>query len=174
MSLIAVAYPKLASKDYDRIQSVRTDYDKPNINIIAPHFTFIFPVENIRQAEFIDHVSPIIRGFPQIEFELKYFELSRKVFEGRWYLFLVPDKGRNEITRLHDLLYTGLLARELNPEYSYTPHITVGCLEDKIQCQKIVKKLNNDDFCITGRINSIDVAIYMNNTVESIANFKLK
>ena len=174
MSLIAIGYPKLAPKDYKRIQSIRLKYDKLNMKIIAPHFTFIFPVENIKQSILVDHVRPIIQNFPKIDFELNRFELSRTVFEGNWYIFLVPGKGRNNIIKLHDLLYTGLLAPELNSEYIFTPHITVGCLKDKNRCQDIIKKMNNNNFCISGRIDSIDIASYMDSRVESIDKFELK
>jgi len=174
MALIAISYPKLSQKDFDRIQSLRKKYDNDGYNLLDAHITFIFPVESINQSEFLNHIRPKMEDFPKIDFELNRFKLSLKPFEGKWFIFLVPEKGKKKITELHDLLYSDLLATELSLEYPFDPHLTIGCLEDKNHCLDIIVKLNKNDISIEGQIDTIDIATYENNVVETIEKINLK
>ncbi len=174
MSLIAISYPEIFSKDFDWIQSLREKYDNDGYNLLDAHFTFVFPINIIEQNEFFNFISPKIQNFPKIDIELKRFKLCNKPFEGKWFIFLVPEKGRIEITELHDILYSGILAPELSLEYPFDPHITIGCMGNKSQCVDIIEELNKADFCIRGQLSAIDAATYENDTIKTIEKVYLK
>ncbi len=173
MSLIAICYPEIAKKEFDWIQSLRKRYDNDGYNLLDAHITFIFPIEKIEQSEFLDHIRPKITKSSAIEIELVRFKLSDKTFQGKWFIFLMPEKGQKEIFELHDILYSGSLASELSVEYPFDPHMTIGRLKDKNQCQDIIEKLNEKSFCIKGRINTIDAANYKNNLISTIEKINL-
>ncbi|MCP4705812.1 MAG: 2'-5' RNA ligase family protein [candidate division Zixibacteria bacterium] len=173
MSLIAISYPELIQKDFDWIQSLRKKYDNDGFNLLDAHVTFIFPTEKIKQDKLLNHIRPKIQSFPKIDIELIRFKLSNKLFQGKWFIFLVPEKGKKQITELHDILYTDLLAPELSIEYPFDPHMTIGCLKNKNQCLDIIEKLNKKNFCIKGHISSIDVATYKNNLIRTIEKINL-
>lgn len=174
MSLIAISYPEISQKDFEWIQSLRKKYDNEGYNLLNAHFTFIFPTENINQTQLLNHIQPKIQNFPKIDIELIRIKLCDKPSDGKWFIFLVPEKGKKEITELHDILYTDLLAPELSFEYQFDPHITIGCLPDKNQCLEIIEKLNETDISIGGQIFSIDLATYQNNIIETFNKINLK
>jgi len=174
VSLIAISYPEISSRDFKWIQSLRKKYDINGYNLLDAHITFVFPIDKIEQNEFLNHIRPKIQDFPKIDIELNRFKLSAQPFESKWFILLIPEKGKKEITELHDLLYADLLAPELNLEYPFDPHVTIGCLEDKSQCLDIIEKLNIKDFCFKGKIGSIDAATYENETIKTIENIYLK
>jgi 2'-5' RNA ligase len=58
-------------------------------------------------------------------FELTLCEVTGQMEE---YLFLNVKRGADHLIALHDRLYTGILTRYLAPEYTFTPHLTVGRL----------------------------------------------
>jgi len=174
MSLIAISYPKISQSDFDWIQSLRKKYDKDGYRLLNLHFTLIFLIEKIKQEKFIDHIRPKIQNCHKIQFELNRFKLCSKPFERKWFIFLVPEKGKNEISKLHDILYSELLAPELSLDYPFDPHITIGCLEDKNRCLDIIEDLNKNDFSVYGQIDFIDAAAYENDIVMTIEKIKLK
>lgn len=174
MSLIAVGYPVIPRRDFEWIQSLRKKYDRDGYNLIKAHFTLVFPVDNIAQPRFLDHIRPRINNFAKIQFELCRFNLCNKPYEGKWFIFLVPERGREEIIELHDILYSDLLVPELSTEYPFDPHITIGRLEDKNECLEIIGNLNKADFRIMGWIETIDAAVYDNDIIETIDRINLK
>lgn len=174
MSLIAVSYPKILKKDFDWIQSLRKKYDPDGYKLLDAHITFVFPTEKLKQTEFVNFIRPKIQGFPGIQFEMTHFKLSARPFDGKWFISLAPSKGKAEIIKLHDILYSGILKSKLRIEYSFDPHITVGCLEDKDSCLHIVEELNKINFCVDGCVENIDAATYINNQIETIEKISLK
>jgi len=173
MSLIAIGYPNLVQKDYKWIQSFRSKHDKEGIGLIRPHFTLIFPVDSISIPQMVNHVRPIVLNTPRISFEINSASLSPKPDGKTWFIFLVPGRGRNEIIKLHDRLYTGIFAAELKLEYEYLPHITIGRSYDRQDCLNRVTELNSTKLNIRGNIGSIEIAEYKNNRIRALERFEL-
>jgi 2'-5' RNA ligase len=174
MSLIAISYPDIPQKDFEWIQMLRGKYDPDGFKLLDAHITFVFPTEKLKQDEFLFFIKPKIQAYTKFEIELNRFKLSQKPFNGKWFIFLIPEKGKKEIIELHDILYTDVLASELSPEYPFEPHITIGCLKGKKRCQNIVDELNRDNFSVKGYIISIDAATYENDKVETFEKIRLK
>ena len=79
MSLLVLAFPVLDPKDFDWIQSLRKKNDKLS-EIIAPHFTIVFAVDDITEDEFIKEIEARSKNIPKIEFEIKQNNTKRNSF----------------------------------------------------------------------------------------------
>src|ERR1044071_10094684 len=104
MSLLVLAFPVLDPKDFDWIQSLRKKNDKLS-EIIAPHFTIVFAVDDITEDEFIKEIEARSKNIPKIEFEIKKAIVHKDEFRDFHHEFLIPEKGYDEIVTLHDRLY---------------------------------------------------------------------
>ena len=77
--------------------------------------------------------------------------------EGRTYVFLVPEVGRDEIADLLDSLYTGVLESELRADLPCKPHITVGSFEGRDDAKGLADNLNAQRKQMTGLLTEIVV-----------------
>ncbi len=173
MLLAAIGYPELNHPDFEWIQTIRVQYDVDNYNLIKPHFTFFFPCSDIDQNDLLNHVKKCAGGTESIPFKIGATKVNPDISGERWYLFLVPDEGYEKIVKIHDTLYTGILADRLRQDIPYVPHITIGVFNSEQECDKVSDKLDKEKLSIAGRILSIDVISLEKNKVETIAKFEL-
>lgn len=116
-------FPKF--DNVDAIQQLRKQYD-PLYESIQPHITLVFPFgSNLVKGELEAHVAEVLD-------RLKPFRLKLQRITGSegGYLFLNVKQGNDEIIKMHDRLYTGILKKYLFRKVSYLPQITVGRLEN--------------------------------------------
>jgi len=125
MPLLAiVAYPCLTEADRQWIESIRARHD-PQASRISAHFTLVFPVE-VSPIDVLRNVSVVAKSTQPIQFVIRDARAVRDALGGGSHVFLVPDKGRVEITKLHDRLYEGVLRAHLRTDFPFMPHITVA------------------------------------------------
>lgn len=118
-----IIFPKF--NNIEKIEELREKYD-PLYNCIKPHITVVFPFESdIKTEELEKHVRQAMKN-------IKPFKLKLKGITGTIdnYLFLNVKEGNDIIIEIHDKLYTGVLKEFLYRKVTYTPHITVGKIED--------------------------------------------
>lgn len=110
--------------DTSPLQAIRERYD-PTAALIGPHVTLVFPfsAESVDERYLIDHVSSCTQRFNPFDAHFSDTELSWD----QW-LFLVPNAGREQLIRLHDVLYTGPLRPLLRPDIPFVPHISLAYL----------------------------------------------
>jgi 2'-5' RNA ligase len=87
--------------------------------------------------------------------------------------FLVPDEGFSAIAKLHDRLYTSLLAPYRRPEIPFVPHITVGKARHAAECQQLANTLNEQEFAIHGSIERLTVVRYAGGQVTMVVDLPL-
>lgn len=117
-----VHYPDI---DNQKINRLRRKYD-PQFNLIGPHITIIFPVsDSIERQELIGHVREVLRNFKPFVVNLNGLEKSCDD-----YLFLLLQQGAGEVLRLHEAMYTGILAPHRQSNTPFTPHVTLGKFGD--------------------------------------------
>ena len=63
MALAEVSYPTFSESDLQWIQEIRKMHDKLFYKVVDPHFTFIFPTENIDLGSFINHITSVSERF---------------------------------------------------------------------------------------------------------------
>jgi 2'-5' RNA ligase len=116
-----VIFPTFPPAQRQAIDRIRAAYD-PLAPKIDPHITLVFPFEaTITQADLLTHMRQAVELVDSFEIELR----SVTGQENAW-LFLNVKRGNDQITALHDRLYSGPLAPYYDPRYTYVPHLTVG------------------------------------------------
>ncbi len=174
MPLLAIAYPELNTSDFELIQNCRRVNDKLYYNIIAPHFTFVFPVPGIPVEDFTKEIKTQLAGVKPVSFCIRCATISKDAFSETYHTFLVPDEGYSAIVKLHDKLYSSTLAPHHRLDIDFIPHIGDGNSTDKMICKKIVDNWNANDFAISGTISSVEVINYEQGLIETIAKIILE
>jgi len=173
MSLLVLAYPQLEKKEYDWIQSFRKKYDERYYNLVEPHFTLVFPVDNIEQNVFINHVSKAAKKFKEFYFVLRCSQIVKDSFSDYTDVFLIPEEGYRIFVKLHDELYSGILENELRLDIPFIPHLGLANSKDPKKCKLLADEINSTNPEIFGAINKLDVVSYLNNKIVSIKEINL-
>ena len=171
VALCAVNYPTFGQDDYEWIQEVRRRHDVLFFDVVEPHYTLVFPTEEIGETELIAHVTSVASSFDPFDSVLRCSTVGDPDFVGHAHAFLIPDEGFSDIVRLHDALYTGLLESELRLDLPFVPHIGIASTPDVNECKAIVDRLNAQRFEIRARVEKLDVIGYDGNktwTIEEI------
>jgi len=172
MPLLVLAYPKISNDDLQWIQSVRDDHDELYAKVVAPHFTLVFPVTT-ESGALVKHVEQVVARCPSFSFTLRCAVLEKDAFNEYTHVFLVPDEGYSKLIKLHDRLYTSILASELRLDISFIPHIGIGNAISPQTCKQLADKLNSKEFAIKGTIDTLDVVLYEDNKVSTLKQIEL-
>jgi 2'-5' RNA ligase len=172
MPLVVFSCPIMNEREFNWIQTVRLNYDS-QYQLIAPHFTLVFPCQIPNQAEFIEHIQRKTHGLKQIRFTIRDMLTVKDSMSENYHLFLVPEEGSKDIINLHDTLYTGLLAAELRHDIPFVPHITIGngrgsgIFQNEVDRWKIQPKI------IQGRLEILEIAILERGNLLSVERIRL-
>jgi 2'-5' RNA ligase len=173
-TLYTVAYPFLDERDRSWIESFRAVHDAPKQQTIAAHFTLVFGHNAQSNADFLSHTESIVSVTPPIAFCFRYAMLCADLHSEAAYVFLVPDEGYAAISRLHDRLYTGLLASSLRLDFPYIPHITIGVKSTRDEAKKLCEMLNEQHLEIKGAINTVSVGAIKDGAFANVARYQLR
>lgn len=171
-NLLVVNYPTISTNDFEWIQDIRQQEDKLNFNAIDPHFTFVFPVAIDRET-LTSHVQELIQDIQPFEFTLRCAVLCNDVFSKYIHVFLVPDEGYSHIVKLHDRLYTGIIADKLLLDIPFIPHIGIANSLNPHHCKQLVDLLNRQQFEIRGRIDRLDIISSQGDLIEAVKSLDL-
>ncbi len=174
MSLLIVAFPKLDPVQFKWIQIVRAQCDEELFKIIEPHFTIVFPVDDLSESEFIQIAENSTGNIQRIEFELNKVVLHADPLTGRFMQFFVPDKGYDEIMAMHDRIYAGAFKKYLRTNLPYIPHITIGNHANAEECRESVDHINSLDMKIAGSIETLTVVKFIDKTILPVKNIQLE
>ncbi len=112
------------------IQKIREKYDEL-ADIICPHITIVFPF-NLENGK--DDLKEKIKSTLKEQECIAPFKIKCKGISLKWdekiskyYIFLNIIEGREQIIKLHSLMYKYVLEKEF--KYNYEPHITLGCVD---------------------------------------------
>lgn len=135
---VLVIFAKLVidKRDRDWIERIRRIYD-PQHAFVEPHFTLVFPFNGIPTERVIPHVESIIGRTPTIGFALRRASAARDQLRSRTHLFLLPEEGNDALHQVHDALYSGVLAKKLNADIPFVPHVTVGAFESSDEAERV-------------------------------------
>lgn len=149
--------------DTNLIQNIRNNYD-PLASKIAPHITIVFPFES-------EISSNILHQYIKNSlYEFKAFSLIMQGIsqEQGNYLFLNLIQGQENIIRIHDLVYSGLLERFLSKQHCYKPHLTVGRLQNLLATEAAMNKLKYFDYKFETKVNKITSEIILDNLSSEV------
>jgi 2'-5' RNA ligase len=168
-NLLVANYPTISADDFAWIQEIRQQEDELNFRAIDPHFTLVFPIIEIDRATLVSHTKESSQGIQPFDFTLRCAVLCNDAFSKYTHVFLVPDEGYSNIVKLHDSLYTGIIADELRLDIPFIPHISIANSLDPHHCKQLVDRLNSQQFEIRGRIDRLNVVSNQGDLVETIA-----
>lgn len=174
MAYLVLAYPKLSTEHFDRIQSYRKDNDELFYKVVRPHFTIVFPVVDIPKEEFISEIKDKSVNLAKFDFIIRCATINKDAFSNYFHTFLVPDEGYSRIVKLHDTLYADKLKNNLLLELDFIPHISIGNSMDKYACKKMADEWNETDFTISGSITHLTIVNYENGIVTELEDIELK
>lgn len=124
-----ILFPKF--KNENKIQEIRKDCDEL-YECINPHITIVFPfVDNIDDDDLVTKVKDIVKN--ESAFYIKFSGIS---YSEDNYIFLNCVEGKEQMIRLHDLIYKNVLNQHLSDK-EYIPHITIGQTDNVIDYTKI-------------------------------------
>ena len=174
MAYLVLAYPKISKSDYGWIQDVREKEDKRYFGVVEPHFTIVFGTAKLDLDEFTAHVKEKTQNFKTFDMILDSTKIVKDDFQDIYHAFLIPSQGNNEITTLHDVLYTGVLASELREDLSYIPHVGIGTNQDKRPLEELVKQFNATNRKIIGSISELTIVGYDGAKVADLKTIPFK
>ena len=156
-------------EDADRewIEAVRAKHD-PQAHRIDAHFTLVFPVA-VALAALSDEVAGIIEELSPISFTVRAALAHPDAAADGGHVFLVPEEGRMDITRLHERLYEGILKPHLRLDIPFVPHMTVGAHPDMRYCEAVGDELTAARRVMTGVLDAVDVLELTSGAVASRA-----
>ena len=175
MALLVIAVPEFSALDYDKIQSFRAKNDGLFYGVVEPHFTLVFPVFDVPIDRFKQEIVLKAREFMPFVFNIRCSTINKDAFNHYYHTFFVPDEGFSDLIKLHDKLYSDILADNLRLDIDFIPHIGIGNSLSAKQCQEMAREWNSKEFCIAGKISSLQVVEYDfdANVVSNIATIAL-
>jgi hypothetical protein len=141
---------------------------------VEPHYTLVFPVVDFEVEPFGRHVRSHLHGQAAIPFELRCALVVKDALGEATHTFLVPDQGFSDLVKLHDRLYSGILAAHLRLDIPFIPHITVAASPDAAVCKRVADEINSQEIAIRGTISALDIVHFASQRVATVEEVKLE
>ena len=172
---LCVAYPHLTSSDASLIRDFRQQHDKRYVEVIGAHWTMIFPgsCEGIEDRRLRDHIASVAAVSSPIRFCCRYALVYDDDSSDDYYIFLVPDEGFSEISRLHDRLYSDFMRPSLRLDIPYVPHIGIATGKDPNHLYNLAREWNAAGHEIHGVIDALTLCSYDGSEVQDLETFPL-
>lgn len=153
-----------AFEDIAMINQIREKYD-PLAKLIRPHITIVFPFKDeMSNEKLFDILNERLAGVKPFKIELQGFSKCKDRFGN--YLFLNVIKGRDEIIKIHNLLYDNEF-HKFDSGLVYLPHMTVGKVKNNFELEQAYGEIKDIDCLFASNVNKISVEMIGDNE-ESI------
>ena len=159
VSLVVIAYPKLASSDRARVDSLRAEHDRLHAAVVDPHLTLVFPTALLPSDAMGRHARSCGERCEQITLRLDRVDVVEDDSRNLFRAFLVPSVGYEAVVALHDALYGPPLDTELRRDIAYEPHVTVGA-GSRDEMMALAERLDDEGVVIETRANDLTVASF--------------
>ena len=168
--LVIFALLELASEDAAWIEEIRRRHD-PQADLVPAHFTLVFPCEAPEGTEVMAQAAAVASTTAAIDFRLVSAVVVRDALAPRSQVFLVPDRGAEAITALHDQLYDGPLEPFLRRDIPYAPHVTVAAADSQADAEAIAQTLG--PVYVHGRVGAITLASLVEGRLFDLQSWRL-
>lgn len=172
MPLFAICFPKLSQSAHDWIESFRFKHDERFGKLIGAHFTLVFSVEGTETEIFAREVKKKAATFLPISLNLQRVGIVKDALSEYWQVHLIPTAGREEITSLHDALYSGILRPHLS-NIPFVPHITIAESKVKSECADWASVVSRAILNTNGIIEAIDVVSFEDDIIRRLSRIML-
>lgn len=154
--IYVLAYPVFAPATAVRIDTFRAAHEPARAKLVAPHITLVFGLRRVQAAAFIEFCQTQIGSQPSLPITFDGSEIVHDPFEATHKIVLTCATGRAALHALHQSLYDGPHAAELDPSIPYRPHMTVATNRDRAALDRLdIRALG--PFPISGTIQALDV-----------------
>ncbi|MDR2039916.1 MAG: 2'-5' RNA ligase family protein [Bacteroidales bacterium] len=173
MAYAVISYPDLSKSDFAMIQDFRKDHDEWLYTVVAPHFSFVFPVFDFGKEDFTDEILKLTEDIRRFDFVIRCSTINKDSFSDYFHAFLVPDEGYSNIVKLHDKLYSGKLQNNLRLDIDFIPHIGIGNSKNQFKCKQMADEWNGKDFAIYGSVSRLTIVEFKENKVTDLQDILL-
>lgn len=173
MTYALISYPELSDSDYKQIQQYRETHDEWLFTVVQPHITFVFPVFDFPEQNFITEIEELTANTQKIDFTFRCAIINKDSFSDYYHALLAPDEGFSRIVKLHDKLYSRNLQPFHRMDIDFIPHIGIGTSKDKYKCKQMVDEWNAKNFSIAGTVSTLTIVKYEENSVSDIKEIAL-
>jgi 2'-5' RNA ligase len=166
-----VAFPTIEGSDRQWIEAIRARHD-PQAPLIGAHFTLVFPT--VLSRRLIEaQAARIATSTEPVMVVLRRAGVVPEPNGGGGHVFLIPDEGRDQITRLHDRLYEGPVQPYHRKEIPFRPHMTVAARPAIEPLHELVAEINAGNRHIRGFLSEIVLVEITPTAIEPVAHFQL-
>lgn len=131
-------FPKFNNMEI--IDHIREKYD-PLADLVRPHITLVFPFHSdISDDELGRLIEDAAAGI--VPFPLQLAGIYKQEDSFGNYLFLDVKEGKEQLIKLHDRLYSGVLSPFFT-KIPYNPHMTLGKLENRVSLNTAYEAVKN-------------------------------
>lgn len=173
MAYLVLAYPDLDQSDYDWIQDLRKKHDKQYFDVVQPHFTLVFSTNKLNLEDFTQHAKEKVEELRAFEISLDSARVVEDDSKEFFHEFLIPSKGFEEINKIHDELYTGLLESELRHDIPFIPHVGIGSSNDQQEAEEVVGMIIQEQRPIIGTVSKITIVEFDGKKVADLQTITL-
>ena len=159
MSLYVVAWPLLSEADETALRRLRAQYHPREAELIGPHFTLVFGVDEAQET-------PLRAALARIARRPFWFMIDRIVRDDL-HLFAEPSDGAAELGELHDVL---------NPEpgdIPFRPHITLGLFGQASEAEHVARIVERQNLPMRGRVEELALLQREGHKLATLARFPL-
>lgn len=136
-----------------------------------PHINIVYPFEVEDQNKLDEHIKDSIKETKPFNLKLKGVQQVGNGF----YLYLLVNKGEDQLLKLHSKLSSGILSGFENKEMpKYVPHITLGIFQSQEEIDSAIEGLKEQNIEQNIKIESIQLlTLKEDDTIDSIKNYNL-
>jgi hypothetical protein len=134
----------------------------------------VFGCGEVPESVYREHVRAVAQSQGVVRFSCRYAMVCNDDSNDNYYVFLVPDEGYSEISKLHDRLYRGVLAQYLRLDIPYVPHIGIATITDAQRIKALCDQLNSAGSAVHGQIDAISVCSYDGLKITDLETFQFQ
>ena len=153
------------------IEEIRKKY-VPNYEKFEPHITLVYPFEVEEQNKVKEHINKVLEEFKIFNISLEGIQKSA---EG-YYLYLLVNKGKEIIEKLHGKLNGGILSDFKNQDMPvYIAHLSIWVFESEEEREKAFEEISKKKIYFETKINSIQlITINEDHSLKNKEDFMLR
>ena len=168
-----IAYPNIDAGEREWLETFRAQHD-PQAARLGVHFTLVFPCDEpcTASGQLAEEVHSATESIPAIRFAIAEALAVPNPQGAGGHVFLLPDQGRDEISRLHDRLYEGPFRGVPFTGARFVPHLTVAAASSSA-CELLAQQLSERAARLRGSLDRLELVDVSEPVVRSLRSFAL-